>query len=104
MKEDGISEFIDEQVNRFKFFNNRPRTLEQLYYRTVFEKHFSGQSHTIPFFWMPRFVNATDASARTLDIYNQTISSKSSRSISCSRANDLLSSSVIMYTLVYYSV
>ena len=77
VKEDGISEFIDENVNRFKFFYNRPRTLEQLYYRTVFEKHFSGQSHTIPFFWMPRFVNATDASARTLDIYNQTMSSKS---------------------------
>ena len=78
VKEDGINKFIDENVNRFKFFNNRPRTLEQLYYRTVFEKHFSARSHTIPFFWMPRFVNATDASARTLDIYNQTISSKSS--------------------------
>ena len=23
----------------------------------------------IPYFWMPRFVNATDASARTLNIY-----------------------------------
>ena len=26
--------------------------------------------YVIPYFWMPKYVNANDASARTLDIYN----------------------------------
>ena len=25
--------------------------------------------HVIPYFWMPKFINADDASARTLKIY-----------------------------------
>jgi len=44
--------------------------LEQLYYRTIFEKHYPGQAETIPYFWMPKYTDATDASARTLDLYN----------------------------------
>ena len=78
VKEDEVNDFIEKTVNKNKFFINRPKTLEQLYYRSVFEKYYSNQAHTIPLFWMPRFVVATDASARTLDIYNQTMSDKSS--------------------------
>ena len=29
--------------------------------------------YIIPYFWMPKYVNAGDASARTLDFYNDTI-------------------------------
>jgi asparagine synthase (glutamine-hydrolysing) len=46
-----------------------PTTKEQKYYRHLFETYYPGCSHIIPYFWMPRFVNATDASARTLNIY-----------------------------------
>jgi len=35
----------------------------------IFNKYYNGHSETIPYFWMPNFVDATDASARTLDIY-----------------------------------
>ena len=46
-----------------------PETLEQFYYRYVFELHYSGCGKLIPYFWMPNYVKATDSSARSLDIY-----------------------------------
>ena len=50
---------------------NTPTTLEQLHYRMIFHSYFSNcNDNIIPHFWMPNFVNATDASARTLDVYN----------------------------------
>ena len=48
---------------------NPPTTHEQMYYRSIFESHYPGGGNLIPYFWMPRFTNATDASARTLSIY-----------------------------------
>jgi asparagine synthase (glutamine-hydrolysing) len=48
-----------------------PETLEQDYYRSIFEKYYSGSGDILDFFWMPKFVNATDSSARTLDIYKE---------------------------------
>lgn len=49
---------------------NPPLTAEQFYYRKIFEKLFKGNGKVIPYFWMPKYVDATDASARTLKIYN----------------------------------
>ena len=57
-----------ENVELYK--HNTPTTNEQIYYRNIFEKHYGGCAKSIPYFWMPKFINATDASARTLDIYN----------------------------------
>ena len=55
-----------------KFYNfNQPTTFEQLHYRMVFESYYQSQSHLIPHFWMPNYTNATDASARTLDVYKK---------------------------------
>ena len=48
-----------------------PKTLEQLHYRMVFESQFKNMGDIIPYFWMPNFVDATDASARTLNIYKE---------------------------------
>lgn len=50
------------------FLKNCPQTSEQLYYRTIFESHYSGFGGIVPYFWMPKYVAATDASARTLDL------------------------------------
>ena len=47
-----------------------PQTSEQYYYRKIFESHYSGMGKILPYFWMPKFVKAKDASARTLEIYN----------------------------------
>ena len=51
---------------------NPPTTKEQKYYRQLFETYYPDCAHIIPYFWMPRFVNATDASARTLSLYADT--------------------------------
>jgi len=49
---------------------NFPKTDEQKYYRYLFNKHYMQFPQVIPYFWMPKFIAAGDASARTLDIYN----------------------------------
>ena len=46
-----------------------PETTEQFYYRYLFETNYRGMGHVVPYFWMPKYVNAKDASARTLEIY-----------------------------------
>ena len=68
-----LKDYKEEEI--IKNFNpylfNPPQTLEQLYYRDLFKEHFKNvrSDKCIPYFWMPNFVNATDASARTLNIY-----------------------------------
>ena len=70
-----ISERVKKNIltsmNPYRF--NKPQTLEQLHYRDIFTKHYKSASaqKSIPYFWMPKFVKATDASARVLDIYKQ---------------------------------
>jgi len=46
-----------------------PTTLEQRYYRQLFENTYPGMGKVVPYFWMPKYVDASDASARTLPIY-----------------------------------
>jgi asparagine synthase (glutamine-hydrolysing) len=43
---------------------------EKLYYKQLFDSYYPNCSHILPYFWMPQYTNATDPSARTLDIYN----------------------------------
>ena len=71
-KEISEEKYVNKHCELLKISDhNRPKTLEQLHYRMTYNKFFKGQDTTIPYFWMPNFVNATDASARTLDIYKQ---------------------------------
>jgi asparagine synthase (glutamine-hydrolysing) len=42
---------------------------EKMYYRRIFDKTYPGLGSIVPYFWMPKYVEATDASARTLSIY-----------------------------------
>ena len=51
--------------------HNIPITREQIFYRSIFDRHYKGCAHVIPYFWMPRYTNAKDSSARTLDIYKE---------------------------------
>lgn len=76
---DGVSsqkkawyQMIQERVpaaDLVTYEKNQPTTHEQQYYRTLFETYYPGGGNLIPYFWMPRFTNAKDASARTLSIY-----------------------------------
>ena len=47
--------------------------LEKKYYKEIFDKEFPNCSHVLPYFWMPKYIKATDPSARTLEVYNKTI-------------------------------
>ena len=44
-------------------------TKEKMYYRSIFCDYYKACDRTIPYFWMPKFVDATDSSARTLKHY-----------------------------------
>jgi asparagine synthase (glutamine-hydrolysing) len=82
---DGVSsqakswyEIINDRVNEFvqglKFYYHlQPKTKEQFYYRTLFDHYYPNCANVVPYFWMPRFVNANDASARTLNVYKNAV-------------------------------
>jgi asparagine synthase (glutamine-hydrolysing) len=66
------SDNMYEHITKLVYQNNThlvPKTAEQFLYRKIFELNYPEMSHVIPYFWMPKFVDATDASARTLAIY-----------------------------------
>jgi asparagine synthase (glutamine-hydrolysing) len=47
-----------------------PHTKEALYYHEIFDEFYPNQYHTIPYYWMPKWIEgATDPSARTLSVY-----------------------------------
>jgi asparagine synthase (glutamine-hydrolysing) len=45
--------------------------LEKMYYKEIFDDKFPNLSHILPYFWMPKYTDATDPSARTLDVYEK---------------------------------
>ena len=51
------------------FSHNPPKTKEAYYYRQVFEKLYPGRAQWLSHYWMPRWIHASDPSARTLAIY-----------------------------------
>ena len=57
---------VDIPLFEYNYNYLPPRTKEQMYYRYIFEKKFPKREHIIPYFWMPKWSNTTDPSARTL--------------------------------------
>ena len=51
--------------------HNPPRSKEALYYRRIFEKSYAGMDFWIPYYWMPKWTETSDPSARTLKHYKQ---------------------------------
>lgn len=60
---------LETAPERYSF--NTPKTKESYYYRKIFESKFPGQSHVIPYFWLPKWSDTEDPSARTLSHYTQ---------------------------------
>lgn len=44
---------------------------EKLYYGRLFDTYYPNTGSILPYYWMPKYTNATDPSARTLDFYNE---------------------------------
>jgi asparagine synthase (glutamine-hydrolysing) len=71
-----LQEYASKQVfdiSEINITNNIPKTDEQKYYRYIFEKEYPGLGKIVPYFWMPKYIEANDASARTLSIYNNNV-------------------------------
>lgn len=62
---------LENKMKFLKMINdaNIPSTLEQTYYRYIYDHYYKGVSNIVPYFWMPKYIDANDASARTLDVY-----------------------------------
>jgi asparagine synthase (glutamine-hydrolysing) len=43
---------------------------EKYYYMKLFTTYYPNCSYILPYYWMPKYTNATDPSARTLELYN----------------------------------
>jgi asparagine synthase (glutamine-hydrolysing) len=74
---DGVSkdtrswyEVIQEKVKNETLSNiDWDLTMEQNYYLHLFRANYNGIQQIIPYYWMPKFVDAKDSSARTLNFY-----------------------------------
>jgi asparagine synthase (glutamine-hydrolysing) len=70
---------ILQQFITIYYDNKNPRVesykpcieLEKRYYKEIFDKEFPNCSNILPYFWMPKYTNTTDPSARTLDFYKE---------------------------------
>ena len=67
---------IIEKYKKDDNSNTKPITYEQAYYRYIYNLNYSSTDHLIPYFWMPKYVDANDASARTLKIYDENNTNK----------------------------
>lgn len=66
----------DEEFNREKnkFKHCPPFTKESYYYRKKFVEYFGDNesvARTIPYYWMPKWTESKDPSARTLKVYSK---------------------------------
>lgn len=52
--------------------------IERKYYKLLFQTFYKDVNNIIPHYWMPKYVEATDASARTLSIYSKIHNTSSS--------------------------
>ena len=43
---------------------------EKMYYKCLFDSYYPECDKVVPYFWMPQYSNATDPSARTLELYH----------------------------------
>lgn len=65
-----------------------PHTKEALYYHLLFDEFYPSQYHTIPYYWMPKWIEGvSDPSARTLSIYKEVENGMSGIVVDNSKAN-----------------
>uniref|UniRef100_A0A6C0IHH5 asparagine synthase (glutamine-hydrolyzing) n=1 Tax=viral metagenome TaxID=1070528 RepID=A0A6C0IHH5_9ZZZZ len=67
-----LQEFIANDLNKDENTDKYKPCIEteKLYYKKIFDLFFENCSHILPYFWMPKYTNAIDPSARTLTFYS----------------------------------
>jgi asparagine synthase (glutamine-hydrolysing) len=58
---------IQDHVAMYKSENTGGLTPEQYYYKGIYDSYFT--QDLLPYYWMPKYTNTTDCSARTLENY-----------------------------------
>ena len=48
-------------------------TTEKAYYKSIFDKYYSKYDSVIPYYWLPKFIEETECSARALSVYTKPI-------------------------------
>jgi len=69
--EESWSDIIKRSVSSQRIIRKehlQPTTPEAAYYREIFDQTFPGQYHIVPHYWLPKWTDATDPSARTLKL------------------------------------
>lgn len=66
-----IAEIIQDRYKDepTKYKGVQPTTIESKYYRYIFEKSFPDQDNFTPYYWMPKWVQVSDPSARFIKHY-----------------------------------
>lgn len=58
--------------NKILYPTNTPKTKEALYYRNIFNKYYTNEDKTIPYYWLPKWSgNINEPSARVLTAYKK---------------------------------
>jgi len=60
---------VPSNWEKIHYVENIPRTPEMFYYRSIFSELYGDSRATVPYFWMPKWSNTSDPSARTLSLY-----------------------------------
>ena len=64
-----IETFLNEDEELIKKISTSiGNTLEQKYYRYLFDSFYPNTSNIVPYMWMPKYIEATDPSARSLNL------------------------------------
>ena len=70
-KLDNALELIMKTYKNYPLSNNIPKTREQAYYRYLYNGYYKNTDHLINYYWMPKYTDADDSSARTLNFYSE---------------------------------
>ena len=68
---DAFTKLLERKLKEWVEPENPDDTNEQKYYRDIYDKLYPNTASVIPYFWMPQYVEATDSSARTLNVYKE---------------------------------
>jgi asparagine synthase (glutamine-hydrolysing) len=64
-----IQDYIAAKVSNQANILLNKRHLEKAYYKNIFDTAYPGQQHLTPYYWMPKYIESDDPSARTLSSY-----------------------------------
>jgi asparagine synthase (glutamine-hydrolysing) len=74
-KEKSLSSIVESGINQLpilikdQILLSSGDTLEKQYYKYLFDIYYPNVNSIVPYFWMPKYIKATDPSAKTLSTY-----------------------------------